>query len=673
MERDVDRVSHQLAVLRKQIEYHNYQYYALDTPLISDQEYDGMFEELLELELEHPELASPESPIQRVGAEPLKKFEKVEHHAAMLSLANAVNEQELQDFQKRISKLLRTEDIDFVTELKIDGIAVALTYRGGRLVRGATRGNGLVGEDVTANLKTIRTIPLQLCKDNTLAEVVEVRGEAFLPISAFQHLNEERAATGKSLFANPRNAAAGTLRQLDPRVTASRPLSFVAYSIGYVEGMAFTTQREVLDQLVRWGFPVNLHYRHQASIQKVAEFCKKWQNQRHSIDYEIDGVVAKVDRLDYQERLGIVSRDPRWAIAYKFPGELATTRLLKINTNVGRTGAMNPYATLEPVQLAGVTIRSATLHNENDIRRKDIREGDIVIVKRAGDVIPQVVGPVRERRTGEEREFRCPKKCPVCHSPIVREVGEAMAYCTNHQCHAQRYEGLTHFVSKSAMDIRGLGPQTLEKLLELELIEDRAHLYRLTAVQLAKLPHFKEKSISNLLDSIEQSKSQAFPKVLFGLAIRHVGENIAQLLAAEFGDIYSLKKASEGELSTVQGIGPEIARSVRNYFSVEENCKLIEKLKQAGLQWKIARKELVREGLLSGKTFVITGALAMFSRPEATEFIKKHGGKVTSSVSSKTDYLVVGSEPGSKLRKARDLGVETISEERLKALVKEGG
>ena len=673
MERDVDRVAARIAVLRKEIEYHNYRYYVLDAPLISDQEYDGMFQELLELEQEHPELASPDSPTQRVGAEPLEKFEKVEHRAAMLSLANAVNEQELQDFHKRISKLLGTEDIDFVTELKIDGIAVALTYQDGLLVQAATRGNGLVGEDVTANLKTIRTVPLRLRGGRTLAKVVEVRGEAFLPISAFQHLNEERATAGQSLFANPRNAAAGTLRQLDPRITASRPLSFVAYSIGYVEGMALRTQGEVLDQLARWGFPVNSHYRHQASIEKVAEFCEKWQSQRHSLDYEIDGVVVKVDRLDYQERLGIVSRDPRWAIAYKFPGELATTRLLKIDINVGRTGAMNPYAILEPVQLAGVTIRTATLHNEDDIRRKDIREGDIVMVKRAGDVIPQVVGPVRERRTGQERQFTSPKECPVCHAPVVREVGEAMAYCTNQQCPAQRYEGLKHFVSQSAMDIRGLGPQTLEKLLELNLIEDLADLYSLTAVQLAKLPNFKEQSINNLLEGIEQSKSQAFAKVLFGLGIRHVGESITQLLVAEFGDIDSLKRASEEEISAVQGIGPEIARSVCNYFSVEENCKLIEKLKQAGLRWQITRKELVHEGLLSGKTFVITGTLARFSRQEATEFIEKHGGKVTSSVSSKTDYLVVGAEPGSKLEKARDLGVETIPEERLRALVKEAG
>ncbi|MBM3790615.1 MAG: NAD-dependent DNA ligase LigA, partial [Acidobacteria bacterium] len=652
-------------------EYHNYRYHVLDDPAIPDAEYDRMFRELLELEQEFPELASPDSPTRRVGAEPQGRFGKVQHLRPMLSLANAFDEDELLAFHKRIRSLLETDDIDFVAELKIDGNAVALTYEDGRLVRGATRGNGLVGEEVTANLKTIRSIPLRLRAADLGPRIVEVRGEAYLPISAFHRINEEREQAGETLFANPRNAAAGALRQLDPQITASRPLAFFAYSTGHIEGMQPETQAGALELLAQWGFPVNPHYRRLGTIEEVTEYCRGWQRKRDTLDYEIDGVVVKVNRLEYQERLGAVSRDPRWAVAYKFPGQLTTTRLLEIRINVGRTGALNPYAVLEPVRLSGVTIRNATLHNEDDIRRKDIREGDTVLIKRAGDVIPQVVGPVREKRTGAEREFRYPRECPACGSVVSRPEGEVMAYCVNRRCPAQRLESLIHFVSQGAMDIRGLGPQTLEKLLDLGLIEDAADLYSLSREQVAQLPGFKDKSTDNLLASIEQSKAQPCARVLFALGIRHVGVSIAELLASSFGDVETLQAASEEETSSIQGIGPEIAASVRQYFEGEENRRLIRRLKTAGLQFKAPRTAGARAGPLSGKNFVLTGTLPTLSRKEAADLVERHGGKVVASVSSRTDYLLVGADPGTKLQKAKKLGVAQVTEEQLKKMIDE--
>jgi len=668
---NIDQIAARIAGLRKELENHNYRYYIENDPVISDEEYDRMFRELLELEREHPELASPDSPTRRVGAEPQERFQKVAHARPMLSLANAFDEAELRAFERRVHNLLETDSIDFVTELKIDGNAVALTYENGILTRGATRGNGVMGEEVTGNLKTIRPIPLRLRMEDALPSRLEVRGEVYLPLSAFARVNEERESAGENIFANPRNAAAGALRQLDPRVTASRPLAFFAYAIGETEGLKLHSQIEVLERLRSWGFPVNPNYRHQRTIEDAIQFCRDWQERRDTLDYEIDGVVVKVNSLAHQELLGVVSRDPRWAVAYKFPGKLATTRLLRIEINVGRTGALNPFAVLEPVQLAGVTIHNATLHNEDDIRRKDIREGDLVIVKRAGDVIPQVVGPVREKRTGGEREFRYPDACPACGSSIERVEGEAMAYCRNVHCSAQRLESLIHFASQGAMDIRGLGPQTIEKLLDLGLVSDAADLYALTQEQVARLPNFKEKSIGNLLASIEQSKSRPFDRVLFALGIRHVGESIAELLVKTFGDIARLAAAEEEEISSAQGIGPEIARSVRSYFDMEDNRKLIERLKGAGLQFASSGQGKVRGGPFEGKTFVITGTLPSLSRKEASEFIEARGGKVLSAISSKTSYLVVGADPGSKLARARDLGVAQLTQEELLKLGQE--
>jgi DNA ligase (NAD+) len=618
------------------------------------------------LEEEYPDLVTPDSPTQRVGAEPIEGFQKARHQAPMLSLANSFNEDELRAFHRRVSNLLKTSSIDYTTEFKIDGLAVALTYVQGLLVRGATRGNGIEGEEVTANLKTIRSIPLRL-RSSEVPELVEVRGEAYLPISAFEQLNQERLRNEENPFANPRNAAAGTLRQLDPRVTASRPLAFFAYAIGYVEGWdrVIKTQSEGLGQLTEWGFPVNRSYRVHKSIDKVIHYCHEWQRKRNTLDFEIDGIVIKVDRLDFQGRLGSVRRDPRWAIAYKFPGQVATTRLIEIRINVGRTGALNPYAVLEPVKLAGVTIRTATLHNEDDIRRKDIREGDTVVIKRAGDVIPQVVGPVREKRTGHETPFEYPTNCPVCEAPVERDENEAMAYCTNRVCPAQRLEALKHFVSQGAMDIRGLGPQTLEKMIEQELLKAPSDLFRLSTGDISKLPGFKEKSVQNLLKSLDASKSRPFHRVLLALGIRHVGESIALLLAEHFRDIDSLSTASQEEIVEIEGVGPEIASSVQKYFEVEDNLRLIIDLRNAGLQLTMETRATESPAPFQGKTFVITGTLDSLSRNEAKGYIQQRGGKVTTTVSSKADFVLAGEKPGSKLDKANRLGIQIISEQDL--------
>jgi DNA ligase (NAD+) len=661
---DIDRVAARIADLRQKLEYHNYLYYVKDSPEISDAEYDRMFRELLELETAHPELASPDSPTQRVGGEPLERFNKVEHHAPMLSLANAFSEDELRAFNKRVSGLLEREDVAYVTELKIDGLAIALTYQNGSFVRGATRGNGIVGEDVTPNLKTVKQIPLRLKGEGARIPEFEVRGEVYLPLSTFNALNEERADKGLALFANPRNAAAGAIRQLDPKMTAARPLSFFGYAIGYIENAELQSQKETLESLQEWGFPVNTNFRWHKSIDDVISFCNSWEPKRESLDYEIDGVVVKVDDLEDQRILGTVSRDPRWAIAYKFPGQVATTKLKEIGINVGRTGSMNPYAILDPVKLGGVTIKLATLHNEDDIRRKDIRVGDMVVVKRAGDVIPQVVGPVLEQRTGKEKLFQYPDKCPSCGQPVIHEEGEAMAYCINRECPAQIFEGLNHFVSRGAMDIRGLGPSTIYKLLELGFIHNSADLYSLSDEQLAQLPGFKDKSIKNLQSAIEDSKKRPFENVLFALGIRHIGEGVAALLTEHLHDINGLLNAKEEDISVIMGIGPRIAHSVFEYFNDPQNRKLVERLRQAGLKME-REKKAIKKGPLAGKTFIITGKLERMPRSAAEKWIEERGGTVLSSVSKKLDYLVVGEDPGSKLAKARKLGVTEITEKKL--------
>jgi DNA ligase (NAD+) len=660
---DIDRTAARIAELRQKIEYHNYLYYVKDAPEISDAEYDRMMRELIELETLHPELASPDSPTQRVGGEPLERFKKIEHHAPMLSLANAFSEDELRAFNRRVANLLEVPVLAYVTELKIDGVAMALTYQNGKFVRGATRGNGVVGEDVTTNLRTIRQIPLRL-KDAEHIPEIEVRGEVYLPVPAFNAMNEERADQGLSLFANPRNAAAGAIRQLDPKITASRPLAFFAYAIGYIENYELNTQKETLDTLSEWGLPVNKNHRRFESIDGVLRFCEEWEKKRDSLEYEIDGVVVKVDDLEYQRQLGTISRDPRWAIAYKFPGQVATTRLNAIGINVGRTGSMNPFAILEPVRLGGVTIKLATLHNQEDIWRKDIRIGDTVVVKRAGDVIPQVVGPVLEQRTGKEKQFKYPAKCPSCGRPVEHREGEVMAYCLNRDCPSQILEGLAHFVSRGAMDIRGLGYSTLQKLVELGFVKNGADIYSLTDDELAQLPGFKEKSIANLRAAINASKERPFENVLFALGIRHVGEGIAALLIDRFPEIDTLMNASEEEISSIAGIGPQIAAAVHEWFQDSRNKKLVSRLEQAGLQMKRKRRA-PKTGPLEGKTFIITGKLERMTRSAAEKWIEERGGTVLPSVSKKLDYLVVGEDPGTKLARAEKLEVRQITEKQL--------
>ncbi len=660
-----------IGALRETIERHNYRYYVLDDPAIPDQEYDRLMRELHDLEEAFPDLVTPDSPTQRVGAQPLDAFEKAEHFSPMLSLGNAFDAEELRAFQKRVSNLLDTSQIDYVTEHKIDGLAIALTYEEGRLVRGATRGNGTVGENVTSNLRTVGAIPLRL-RTNEIPEVLEVRGEVYLPVSAFRKANEERIRNGANPFANPRNAAAGAVRQLDPKMTASRPLSFFAYAIGHVSDPAFNpeSQSAALEIVRRWGFPTTRNSEVHHDIESVLAYCAYWQEHRYSLDYEIDGVVVKVNRTDYQQTLGAVSREPRWAIAYKFPAEEARTRLREIRINVGRTGALNPYAVLEPVSVGGVTIRTATLHNEDDIRRKDIREGDVVIIKRAGDVIPQVVGPVTGARTGGENPYAFPAKCPVCASPIVRDDDGAFAYCTNSNCPARRLESLKHFVSRNALDIQGLGPQTLEKLIEEKLVTGPADIFDLETEQILRLPGFKEKSAANLKESIAESRQRPFARVLFGLGIRHVGETVATLLVGHFPTVDNLMSASEEELATIEGVGPEIARSVRAYFQLPENRKLVDRLRRAGLQFEVVEAaSSPSDQPLSGKSFVITGTLPDLSRQQARDLIQQHGGVVRSSVSSTTDFLVAGSDPGSKLEKARELGIATIDQAGLNNLI----
>ncbi len=660
------RIEQRVDEIRRQIEHHNHRYHVLDSPEISDAEYDSLFRELLDLESRYPEFISATSPTQRVGGEPLQGFRKVEHRAPMLSLANAFDEDELRAYFKRISNMLEISDeIDFVTELKIDGVAVSLTYEDGIFVRGATRGNGSVGEDVTVNLRTIPTIPLRLQAGSSFPRLMEVRGETYLPLSGFARINERRLESGLAPFANPRNMTAGTLRQLDSKVTASRPLEFFPYALGYTEGPTPPAQSEVLELMRSWGFRVNPHAQHHPSGESAIRFCQEWVSRRNSLDYEIDGVVVKVNSRDYQESLGSVAREPRWAIAFKFPGQEATTRLLQIRINVGRTGALNPYAVLEPVALAGVTIRTATLHNQDDIQRKDIREGDTVIVKRAGDVIPQIVGPVVSKRTGKEKIFAYPEVCPVCGTRVERGEGEAMAYCTNRQCPSQRLETLKHFVSGGAMDIRGLGPQTLEKLLDLELIRGPADLYRLTAEQIEGLEGFKSKSVENLLKSLDDSRRRPFSRVLFALGIRHVGETVAEILADHFRTIDAIMSADEEAIAEINGIGPEIARSAHSYFLNGENRDLVESLRESGLAMQGSKRPERASLPFAAETFVLTGTLPTLSRKEASQIIKRLGGKVVSSVSSKTDFVLAGEKAGAKLEKAEKLGVSVLTEEEL--------
>ncbi len=674
---DIERTGERIAELREQINYHNHRYHVLDSPEVSDTEYDTLMAELRRLEEEHPELIIPDSPTQRVGAAPLEAFGVVEHPVPLLSLANVFSSEELLAWHKRISNLVPGREMDFVCELKMDGLAVALTYTDGHLTTGATRGDGYRGEDITQNLRTIKSIPLTVPKD--APRKFEVRGEVYLSRPGFEKLNKERYEEGQPLFANPRNAAAGSLRQLNSRVTAKRPLDIYIYGLGYAEeergdvgaNRAMPpTHWDTMEYLKSLGFKISPHNAYVPDIGHAEKYCRRWEEERENLEFEADGIVIKVNSLELQRVLGTVGHDPRWAVAYKFPAIQATTRLLDIGINVGRTGSLNPYAILEPVYIGGVTVKRAALHNEEDIGRKDIRIGDMVIVQRAGDVIPEVVAPVVSKRNGEERLFEMPALCPSCKSEVVKPEGEVMTYCTNASCPAQIYRLLAHFVSRGAMDIDGVGGKLVAALRNEELVKDVADLYSLREQDMINLERMGEKSVHNMLDAIGKSKERPLAKVIFALGIRHVGAETAELLASHYGSMDRLASASEEDLLEVPTIGPKIAASIADFFQKKENRDIIDKLRRAGVRLEEEAKGR-KERPLIGQEFVLTGRLEAFPRIEAETRIKGLGGSVGSSITRKTTYLVAGIDPGSKLEKARALGTRILNEEEFRRLLEE--
>jgi DNA ligase (NAD+) len=657
------------AELREAIAEANHNYHVLDAPTISDAEYDAALRELKDLENANPDLVTPDSPTQRVGGAPSSDFAPYPHGVPMLSLSNAFDESDLRAFDARVAKLAG-EAATYVCELKIDGLAMSLRYEGGVLRSAGTRGDGTVGEDVTGNVRTVRDIPRKL---QGAPKTIDVRGEVYLRKSAFAALNEARVASGQQAFANPRNTAAGGLRQKDPRATAERNLSFFAYAIGAFEGAEPpATQQALLAKLRAYGFPVNEHATPCATIDDVLAFCKRWETERDALDYEIDGVVIKVDSLALQAKLGYAGKDPRWATAFKFRAQEARTKLLDIGINVSRSGKLNPYAILEPVGIGGVTVRMATLHNADDIVRKDIRVGDTVIVHRAGDVIPYVVGPVLDLRPKNARVYAMPETCPVCGSAIDRPEDDVFSYCTNVACPAQVRERIRHWCTRGAMDIEGVGDAMAAALVDAGLCANVADLYDLDAEKLGTLPRMGDRSVQNILTEIERSKSRGLARVLAALGIRYVGGQNATLLAGEFGSIDALAAASREALEATEGIGPQIAESVAFFFDREPNRAVIERLRASGLDLTAPLRPREPVGPLAGKTFVITGTLPSLTRDEATALVTDAGGKVAGSVSKKTDYVVAGDEAGSKLVKAQSLGIPIVDETGLRELLAGG-
>lgn len=670
---EAEQLAAHVADLRHQIEEAAYQYYVKDSPALTDAEYDQLMLELQRIEQEHPELQSPDSPTQRVGgggAGPVQDVPQHRHPIPMLSLANARSEEELRSWHKRAQNILPKATFTYVCELKIDGLAMALTYEHGRLTVGASRGDGMIGEDWTPNIRTVRSIPQKLrTAGGPIPSKVEVRGEIYMTTRSFEKLNEE--LTDNRLFANPRNAAAGSLRQKDPRITATRHLDFFAYQIGYMQGMDFSSQWEALQLLRDWGFPVNPHIHLAKTLDEVMDYSNKWEKERFNLPYEIDGVVIKINDLAQQQELGVVARDPRWAIAFKYPPTQVATRLLDIRVNIGRTGSVNPWAMLEPVNIRGVTVARAALHNEGDIQRKDLRIGDWVLVQRAGEVIPQVVKPIVERRTGTEEVYHLPERCPLCNTPIVRIPDQAMAYCPNEQCPARNLEGIIHFVSRGAMDIETIGEKMCEQLVSAGYIKSVADFYTLTRDQLLALEGVKAKSADNMLAAIEASKQRPSWRLLFGLNIRYVGEKTAQIIADAFGNIDRLLAASEAEIVGVPGIGPMIGHSLYTWLQDEKNRALIERLRQAGLNMQ--EEQRTTTGPLAGQTFLLTGRLSTMTRPVAEEAIVKLGGSIATGVSKSLSHLIVGEDAGSKLAKAQKAGVPIHDEQWLLDLLKENG
>jgi len=665
-----------LDLLRKQIRFHNYRYHVLDDPEVPDAEYDRLMRQLQALEKEHPDLVTADSPTQRVGDEPVSAFGTVQHQLPMLSLDNAFSEEELREFHRRVTDRLELEDdadtLQYMAEPKLDGAAVSLLYENGQLVRGATRGDGINGEDITHNVRTIESVPLRLLGDN-YPETLEVRGEVYMPKAGFEAYNEKARAADEKTFVNPRNAAAGSLRQLDPKLTAERPLDIYVYAVGLVAGGNLPDYHsEILDQLQEWGFKICPERRVVEGIDGCLTFYAEIGARRSSLSYEIDGVVYKVDNLLQQRELGFVSRAPRWAIAHKFPAQEELTTVLGIEFQVGRTGAVTPVARLEPVFVGGVTVSNATLHNIDELHRKDVRVGDTVTIRRAGDVIPEVVGVIAGRRPKGARRVQLPRECPVCGSAVAREEDEAVARCTGGLfCSAQRAEALKHFVSRRAMDIDGLGSKIIEQLVSIGRIETPADLYQLSKEELSEMERMGEKSAENLVMSIENSKSTSLSRFLFALGIREVGEATAAALASHFGELQGIMAATEDELLAVPDVGPVVASRIRHFFDEQHNRDVIQRLRDFGIVWPESEPQKIsQDGPFFGKTFVLTGTLSNMTRDEAKALIQERGGKVTGSVSKKTDFVVFGEKPGSKLANAQKLEVATLDEPALEELLK---
>ena len=667
-------VQYRLAHLREQIARHDYLYYVQSSPEVSDAEYDVLMRELRAVESEHPDLVTPDSPTQRVSGVPAEGFSEVTHRLPMLSLGNAFDEEELAAWHSRVAEQLEVDQFDMVCELKFDGLAVSLTYENGVLTRGATRGNGLVGEDVTSNLRTIRSIPLRL-SSSEVPTVLEVRGEVVFPKSKFDEFNRLRESQGLPTYVNPRNTASGSLRQLDPQMTAERPLDIFVYSVGYREGDGVPdNQHDTLNYLADLGLKVNEYNRRFTTVRDVVDWYERWRDDFHDLDYGCDGLVIKVNRFDYQRHLGDVGREPRWAIAYKFPAEQAITTLQDVKFNVGRTGTINPYAVLEPVHVSGVTVRQATLHNEDFMTSRDLRIGDRVVVERAGEVIPQVVRALTELRTGDEQEVKMPGECPNCEQPVVRRVGEAMSYCTNASCPAQLIRMIEHFVSRGAMDIEGLGVKQGEALISAGLLKDVADIYTLHEHRddLVEMERMAEKSVSNLLEAIDRSRSQPLARVLVALGIPFVGGEVAGVLARHFRSMDAIREASEDVLVSINGIGPKIAESVHGYFTQETNASVVDKLQRGGVNMIEVVSESSSDTSLDGLRFVVTGRLLNYSRSEIQDRIKDLGGAVSGSISKRTDFLVAGEGGGSKLAEAHKLEVDVLNEEEFERLLELG-
>jgi DNA ligase (NAD+) len=665
MTTDISRDAFQkIQHLRSTIDEHNYRYYVLDAPVISDAQYDQLFRELQALEKQHPDKITPDSPTQRIGAPPEKKFKEVRHDIPMLSLDNAFTEEELQAFQKRIKDRLDTDkEIEFCCEPKMDGIAVSLTYESGLLIRGATRGDGFSGEEITNNLKTIREIPLHL-RGNDIPQLIEIRGEVYMSKKGFQILNKHAEENNEKIFANPRNAAAGSLRQLDSHITAKRPLEFYAYGVGKVEGCDLPEKQSlILKKLQDFGVRVNPETKTVTGIKACAEYYEALAAKREKLPYEIDGVVYKVDDINLQKNLGFVARAPRWAIAYKFPAEEETTQVERVEFQVGRTGALTPVARLTPVFVGGVTVSNATLHNMDEVARKDVRVGDTVIVRRAGDVIPEIFAVIKEKRPAHTHPITLPSECPICHSEVIKPEGEAAARCVAGLfCPAQRKEAIKHFASRRAMNIDGLGDKLVEQLVEIKMIHHIADIYRLDKNELAELERFGEKSSENLIEAIEKSKSTTLPRFLYALGIRDVGEATALNLANHFGSLDKIGEAEEAELQSVADIGPVVAKNIFAFFREPHNQEVIHQLIQSGVRWPAIQKTETAPQVLADKIFVLTGTLQSLTRDEAKDRLQRLGAKVSGSVSKKTSYVVAGADPGSKLADAEKLGVTILDE-----------